>query len=207
MGSRSTGSSTPDAMTVTILLLGESAFEEAGVYRQRPDPDFPHTEGLRRQPWTTSSVHSSPGNSVAMDNGFLNRYGPQQELRRRAGGQRRLLLHRTAGGIRAARAQWRGQDDHDQDALPPCWRPDAGDVVIGTHSVLREADEVRKIIGVCPQELAPLRGAFGQGQPGLLLGAWPGSAPGRRRTLRRRTWSSSGCWTGRRTPCRSSPAA
>ena len=32
--------------------------------------------------------------------------------------------------------------------------PDAGDVVIGAHSVLREADEVRKIIGVCPQELA-----------------------------------------------------
>ena len=32
--------------------------------------------------------------------------------------------------------------------------PDAGDVVIGTHSVLREADEVRKLIGVCPQELA-----------------------------------------------------
>ena len=32
--------------------------------------------------------------------------------------------------------------------------PDAGDVTIGGHSVLREADEVRKIIGVCPQELA-----------------------------------------------------
>ena len=32
--------------------------------------------------------------------------------------------------------------------------PDAGDVTIGAHSVLREADEVRKIIGVCPQELA-----------------------------------------------------
>jgi len=32
--------------------------------------------------------------------------------------------------------------------------PDAGDVEIGGHSVLRESDEVRKIIGVCPQELA-----------------------------------------------------
>ena len=32
--------------------------------------------------------------------------------------------------------------------------PDAGDVTIGGHSVLREADEVRKVIGVCPQELA-----------------------------------------------------
>ena len=32
--------------------------------------------------------------------------------------------------------------------------PDAGDVTIGAHSVLREADEVRMIIGVCPQELA-----------------------------------------------------
>ena len=33
-------------------------------------------------------------------------------------------------------------------------RPDTGDVVIGGHSVLRESDEVRKLIGVCPQELA-----------------------------------------------------
>ena len=32
--------------------------------------------------------------------------------------------------------------------------PDAGDVSIGGHSVLREANEVREIIGVCPQELA-----------------------------------------------------
>ena len=32
--------------------------------------------------------------------------------------------------------------------------PDTGDVTIGGHSVLREADEVRRIIGVCPQELA-----------------------------------------------------
>ena len=32
--------------------------------------------------------------------------------------------------------------------------PDAGDVTIGARSVLREADEVRKMIGVCPQELA-----------------------------------------------------
>ena len=32
--------------------------------------------------------------------------------------------------------------------------PDSGDVQIGSHSVLREAGEVRKIIGVCPQELA-----------------------------------------------------
>ena len=32
--------------------------------------------------------------------------------------------------------------------------PDAGDVEMGGHSVLRESDEVRKIIGVCPQELA-----------------------------------------------------
>ena len=32
--------------------------------------------------------------------------------------------------------------------------PDAGDVTIGAHSVLREPGEVRKIVGVCPQELA-----------------------------------------------------
>ena len=32
--------------------------------------------------------------------------------------------------------------------------PDSGDVQIGGHSVLRESDEVRKLIGVCPQELA-----------------------------------------------------
>ena len=32
--------------------------------------------------------------------------------------------------------------------------PDDGDVTIGNHSVLREADSVRAIIGVCPQELA-----------------------------------------------------
>jgi ABC-2 type transport system ATP-binding protein len=32
--------------------------------------------------------------------------------------------------------------------------PDGGDVTIGGHSVLRESDEVRKLIGVCPQELA-----------------------------------------------------
>ena len=32
--------------------------------------------------------------------------------------------------------------------------PDAGGVTIGGHSVLRAANEVRKIIGVCPQELA-----------------------------------------------------
>ena len=32
--------------------------------------------------------------------------------------------------------------------------PDTGDVEIGGHSVLRESDEVRKLIGVCPQELA-----------------------------------------------------
>ena len=31
---------------------------------------------------------------------------------------------------------------------------DDGDVTIGGHSVSRESDEVRKIIGVCPQELA-----------------------------------------------------
>ena len=33
-------------------------------------------------------------------------------------------------------------------------RPDDGDVTIGGHSVARDSDEVRKIIGVCPQELA-----------------------------------------------------
>ncbi|MAG35503.1 MAG: ABC transporter [Dehalococcoidia bacterium] len=33
-------------------------------------------------------------------------------------------------------------------------QPDSGDIVIEGHSVLRESDEVRKIIGVCPQELA-----------------------------------------------------
>ncbi|MGH2545136.1 MAG: ABC transporter ATP-binding protein [Ardenticatenaceae bacterium] len=32
--------------------------------------------------------------------------------------------------------------------------PDSGDVTIGGHSVTRESDAVRKIIGVCPQELA-----------------------------------------------------
>ncbi len=32
--------------------------------------------------------------------------------------------------------------------------PDSGDVVIGGHSVLREADAARKLIGVCPQEVA-----------------------------------------------------
>ena len=32
--------------------------------------------------------------------------------------------------------------------------PDAGDVRIGGHSVIREGNEVRKRIGVCPQELA-----------------------------------------------------
>jgi ABC-2 type transport system ATP-binding protein len=32
--------------------------------------------------------------------------------------------------------------------------PDSGDVTIGGHSVIRESDEVRKLIGVCPQELA-----------------------------------------------------
>ena len=32
--------------------------------------------------------------------------------------------------------------------------PDAGDVVIGGHSVARESDAVRKMVGVCPQELA-----------------------------------------------------
>ena len=32
--------------------------------------------------------------------------------------------------------------------------PDDGDVEIGGHSVRRESGEVRKIIGVCPQELA-----------------------------------------------------
>ncbi len=32
--------------------------------------------------------------------------------------------------------------------------PDKGDVTIGGHSINREADEVRNLIGVCPQELA-----------------------------------------------------
>ena len=32
--------------------------------------------------------------------------------------------------------------------------PDEGDVVIGGHSVNRESDAVRKLVGVCPQELA-----------------------------------------------------
>jgi len=32
--------------------------------------------------------------------------------------------------------------------------PDSGEVTIGGHSVVRESDEVRKLIGVCPQELA-----------------------------------------------------
>jgi len=32
--------------------------------------------------------------------------------------------------------------------------PDRGDVVIGGHSARREADAVRSLIGVCPQELA-----------------------------------------------------
>ena len=32
--------------------------------------------------------------------------------------------------------------------------PDEGDVVIGGHSVTRESDEVRQMVGVCPQELA-----------------------------------------------------
>jgi ABC-2 type transport system ATP-binding protein len=32
--------------------------------------------------------------------------------------------------------------------------PDRGDVTIGGHSIRHEADEVRRLIGVCPQELA-----------------------------------------------------
>ena len=32
--------------------------------------------------------------------------------------------------------------------------PDEGDVVIGGHSVARESDAVRRLVGVCPQELA-----------------------------------------------------
>ena len=32
--------------------------------------------------------------------------------------------------------------------------PDYGDVTIGGHSVRRNADEVRRLVGVCPQELA-----------------------------------------------------
>jgi ABC-2 type transport system ATP-binding protein len=32
--------------------------------------------------------------------------------------------------------------------------PDQGDVTIGGHSIKREADEARNLIGVCPQELA-----------------------------------------------------
>ena len=32
--------------------------------------------------------------------------------------------------------------------------PDDGDVVIGGHSVRRNSDEVRRLVGVCPQELA-----------------------------------------------------
>lgn len=32
--------------------------------------------------------------------------------------------------------------------------PDGGDVTVGGHSVLRQSGEVRKLIGVCPQELA-----------------------------------------------------
>ena len=32
--------------------------------------------------------------------------------------------------------------------------PDEGDVVIGGHSVIRESGAVRKLVGVCPQELA-----------------------------------------------------
>ena len=32
--------------------------------------------------------------------------------------------------------------------------PDEGDVVIGGHSVSRESDAVRRLVGVCPQELA-----------------------------------------------------
>ena len=46
--------------------------------------------------------------------------------------------------------------------------PDAGDGTIGGHSVLREADEVRKIIGVLPPGACPLRGVVGPGQSGLL---------------------------------------
>ena len=32
--------------------------------------------------------------------------------------------------------------------------PDEGDVVIGGHSVIRDSDAVRRLVGVCPQELA-----------------------------------------------------
>jgi ABC-2 type transport system ATP-binding protein len=32
--------------------------------------------------------------------------------------------------------------------------PDSGDVTIGGHSVVRDSDRVRELIGVCPQELA-----------------------------------------------------
>jgi ABC-2 type transport system ATP-binding protein len=32
--------------------------------------------------------------------------------------------------------------------------PDSGDVIIGGHSIKREAEAIRDIIGVCPQELA-----------------------------------------------------
>ena len=32
--------------------------------------------------------------------------------------------------------------------------PDEGDVVIGGHSVLQQSDAVRRLVGVCPQELA-----------------------------------------------------
>ena len=32
--------------------------------------------------------------------------------------------------------------------------PDSGDVLIGGYSVTRDSDEARKLIGVCPQEIA-----------------------------------------------------
>ena len=46
MESRSTGWSTHDAMTVTVLVLGESDFEEAGVYHKGQTLSSPTLEGF-----------------------------------------------------------------------------------------------------------------------------------------------------------------
>ena len=56
---------------------------------------------------------------------------------------------------------------------------------IGGHSVQREGDQVRKIIGVCPQDLGPLSGALGNGTTSCSSARWPASAAARPTTKSR----------------------
>ena len=126
--------------------IGAMPYNERGIYKGCPRPFAPTTR-IRNPKAGGNVTETKQGQDFLIAKGLHKAFGDMTavdgvDFTIREGEIFGLLGPNGAGKTTTIRM------------LSTVLRPDGGDVAIGGHSVSEDADEVRKIIGVCPQELA-----------------------------------------------------